>query len=1327
MAERESGSGGLGFAVVGLGASAGGLEAAQGFFTAMPADSGMAFVLIQHLDPTHESLTDELLARQTAMPVMQVTCKTRIEPNHVYVIPPNKYLALAEGSLELTEPTEKRGLRMPIDFFLRSLAQSKQQQAIGVILSGTGTDGTLGIREIKAAGGLVVVQDPLTAQFDGMPRSAISTGIADCILPVKGMAEVLVRYHQHPYVHSAPCEEAEPTDQLNTILNILRARSKYDFSCYKKGTLTRRVQRRMGIHHIESMAQYASLLRQNNDEVSALYKDLLISVTNFFREPEAWEELDKLVVTPLVREHSEVRPIRAWVAGCATGEEAYSLAMLFAERCREADKPCNLQLFASDIGQDALATARAGIYPENIVADVPAARLRQFFSKGEHSYRIDKEIRDAVVFAEQNVISDPPFSRLDLICCRNLMIYLEAEVQRKILTMFHFALQPGGFLFLGNSETINQQTDLFAPLSRKWRIYRRLGGTRREGLVFPVAETGHAPRPTVPGIDGAKHHGRRLATLAQQWMLQRLAPAAALINRKGEVLYLNGPVDRYLQLPSGELGADLIAMTREGLRSKLRAALYEAMRDDQTVTIEGVRLQRGRNQSSLRVVVEPLRSPREAEGLLLVSFHDDGKPSPPGSLEDSRPASARDADEQESIIHHLESELSSTREDLQSTIEELEASNEEYKAANEEVTSINEELQSTNEELETSKEELQSLNEELQTVNSQLEEKLDELKLSNDDLFNLLRSSDVPTIFLDRKFHLRRFTPATHRLLRVIDSDLGRPLRDFAFNFTDDALLSDSERVLQTLAPVECQIQDHSGNWYIRRVAPFRTQDDRIEGVVITFVDITRQKADELQLREGKEQLEQRVHERTLDLETANEALSKSDARFRSLLESAPDAMLLVDSNGAIQHVNLAVEEAFGFRREELIGRSIATLIPALAPGMHPGDGLPFARSDASEPLGIGLSYVGVRGDQTRFPVEIQLRSLPGEDGMLSIAAVRDVTNRRQAAEDQSRLAAILEGATAAIIVASPEGDIQHWNRGAEQLFGYSASDAVGRNMSMLTPPGRPSEFERVFKQLSAGQAANEFETVKLHYDGALLDVGVTASLVRDETGRITGLCCMIRDIQLRKTLEHQIAETAEHERQRLGRELHDSLSQQVSGIGLLVATLKGQLPAGPAAPMVEKIEASIENLKRQFKMVIKGMFPVDVDARGLRVALEDLAQEVAEAWGVACRFECPENIELEDNFRATQLYMIAREAAFNAARHAQARQIVVTLTESSQGVQVSVADDGRGFDLDAVHKDGMGLRIMRHRCGLLGGRLTFERVAKGGTLVSCHVERKQK
>ncbi len=896
---------------------------------------------------------------------------------------------------------------MPIDFFFRSLADEQQQRAIGVILTGAGCGRSAGAREIKAAGGMVIAQRPDTAQYDSMPSSAIDTGVVDHVLAIDKMPDVLIRYVQHWYVIGGNMTEEEagsvaPPNHLQTILSLLRARVKYDFSGYKKGTLSRRIQRRMGLNHIVDMERYVEKLRDDPNEVTALHKDLLISVTNFFREPEAWQEFANLVIDPLVKSQREDVPIRAWSPGCATGEEAYSLAMLLLERLQSSGKSCGIHIFASDIDQDALSFARAGVYPESIASEVSPERLQRFFTRGEHTYRIHKEIRESIVFAQQNLVSDPPFSKLDLITCRNLMIYLEPELQKKALAMFHFALREGGYLMLGNAETINQQGDLFQAVSRKWRIYRRVGPARAQDLDLPLLHAAASPLMPQLIVRGGPRRIGPISALAQTAILRRYAPACAIVNRDLEVLYLHGTVDDYLlQLPAGELATDLISMSRPGLRTKLRSAINQALANNKPVVVEDVRIKRGDKYFSVRMSVEPLRELNEADGVLLVAFDEASTDKRVRIVyvepkDTQRTDRAETADDFESVIRQLEEELRGTREDLQTTIEELETSNEEFKASNEEVTSVNEELQSTNEELETSKEELQSVNEELHTVNHQLEQKVLELEAMTDDLSNLLKSTEIATIFLDRQFCLRLFTPAAKRMLRVIDTDVGRPMADFAQKFTDLQLLGDAKLVLEKLTPIEEEVQTHDGQWYLRRIAPYRTEDDRINGVVITFVDIHQRKLHESDLKELAEKLERRVVERTTELETLNLALQLSEAYFRALLDAAPDAMIVVDKDGEIVRINQQTERLFGYPRETLEGQPIESLLPERFRGVHREHVFNYFRDPRPRPMGVGLELMGEGVDGMEIPVEIQLSPVEIAGQVLVIAAIRDMNERRK-------------------------------------------------------------------------------------------------------------------------------------------------------------------------------------------------------------------------------------------------------------------------------------------------------------------------------------------
>jgi len=672
------------FPIVGIGASAGGLDAFEKFFTVMPADSDMAFVLVQHLDPTHQSLTAQLLGRRTAMPVNEAVDRMPVEGNHVYIIPPNTSLTINGSVLRLSEPVLHRGLRMPIDHFLRSLAEARQEKAIGIILSGTGSDGTLGVTAIKGAGGITLAQSPEEAQHDGMPRSAIATGLVDYVGPIASMPDMLIRYLGHSFVKMAsePSGPAvEEPDLLSSILAVLHARTRYDFRAYRKWTLLRRIARRMGLTRVEGLGDYLGFLRQHPEEVTLLFKDLLIGVTGFFREPEAFAALEHIIAEIVKRKPLDM-PVRLWVPGCSTGEEPYSIAMLVSEQLQAAGKHCPIQLFATDIDEGALATARAGLYPENIVVDVPPERLQRFFIREGNAFRVSKHIRDAVVFAVQNLIADPPFSRLDLVSCRNLLIYLEPEFQKKIINLFHYALDGEGYLFLGSAETIGEHEDLFEPLVKKWRLYQRIGAARRHVVEFPIFTGPHTPgvvKPITPVIPGDP---APLRDYTRALLLETFAPTSVLVNRKYQILYYHGPVSRYLDQPAGEPTDDLLLRAREGLRTTLRAVLHKAVKSDGKVSAVVQYYQDGVSRR-VRVIVMPPSAPHAAERLLLVSFLEE-----PEATERSAEAVAETAGSGDALVQQLERELQASHDDLQSSIEELESSNQELKAANEEIMSV---------------------------------------------------------------------------------------------------------------------------------------------------------------------------------------------------------------------------------------------------------------------------------------------------------------------------------------------------------------------------------------------------------------------------------------------------------------------------------------------------------------------------------------------------------------------------------------------------------------------------------------------------------------
>lgn len=861
------------FPIVGIGASAGGLEALELFLGHVPATSGIAFVVVQHLDPTHKGVMAELLQRATNMPVVEIRDRMKVEPDHVYVIPPNCDLSILHGVLHLLEPTAQRGLRLPIDHFFRSLAADRQEQAIGVILSGMGSDGTLGLRSIKENAGAAFVQAPASAKFDGMPRSAVEAGLADVVAPAEELPARIQAYMLHiPLLAIRPQRVLEDKDLsgLEKVVLILRAQTGHDFSLYKKSTIYRRIERRMGLHQLPRIVDYVRYLRENPHEAGLLFKELLIGVTSFFRDPGAWLQLRDDVIPELLATHPNGGVLRAWVPACSTGEEAYSLAIAFREAL-EAAKPAvrySLQIFATDLDQDAIDKARTGAYPANIAADVSDERLQRYFVQEERGYKLGKDIREMVIFAPQNLVMDPPFTKLDLLCCRNLLIYLDADLQKKLLPLFHYSLSPGGFLMLGSSETIGAATDLFSPLPGKNRLYRRRdNAVRATPVEFPVSpgkvtQDPIAP-PQLPSAPLASSPAS-LQAATEALLLRRYSPAAVLTTDKGDLVYVSGKTGKYLEPATGKANLNLFAMAREGLAGALAGAFARAVRDKATVVLQNVALEGNGAPQHVNVTLQPLNEPAVLRGMVLVVFADVAAPAA-GRRRGKAATEGVDA----ARLTELAQRLQQAHEELQTTREEMQTSQEELKSANEELQSTNEELQSTNEELTTSKEEMQSMNEELQTVNHELTAKVDELSLASDDMKNLLNSTDIATLFLDDQLKVRRFTNQTTSIIKLIPGDAGRPVTDLASELDYPALASDAREVLRTLVFQERQVATRDGRWFAVRIMPYRTQANRIDGVVITFVDVSAAKALEATLRDALSVLQGRFDEQGLQLDDA--------------------------------------------------------------------------------------------------------------------------------------------------------------------------------------------------------------------------------------------------------------------------------------------------------------------------------------------------------------------------------------------------------------------------------------------------------------------------
>ena len=1407
--------------VVGIGASAGGLDAFRRFFNAMPADSGLAFVLIQHLHPEHESHVAQLVSKSTSMRVREAEDKVAVEPKCVYVIPPNRSLSIKGGRLHLSLPAQKRGMRTPIDHFLTSLADALGEKAVCLILSSSGTDGILGVRAIKAAGGMCMVQDPATAEYGDLPRSAITTGLVDYVLPVEKMPQTLLNYLSHSYMQGYPARatKTDPEPVLAKIQDLLRSRTTHDFRFFKRGTLLRRIERRMGLNQVQRIGDYVALLRKKPAEVTQLAKDLMIGVTQFFRDSEAFDELKMRIIPSLVRHRQGDQPIRVWVPGCATGEEAYSLIIILLEELALSGRTNKVQVFATDIDEDALQFARISHYPESIAADVSPQRLKRFFTPTEHGFMVHKTLRECVVFASQNLITAPPFSKIDIISCRNLAIYLEPVIQRRLVELFHFSLNPGGCLFLGSSEGIANREDLFRPVSKKWRIYRRMGGGRRELGAFPILSP---DRISPPAIEATLRQGPavNLSDLNQRLMTDHLSAASVLVDRKGRILFLAGRTDLYLELPHGEPSLELHAVAREGLRARLRAAVQAAFRDEKKVVLERESVRLDGDYVPVRVTITPVKSPPAAEGYLHIIFEN----VPDAVLPAGPPASGAD-EEKDGALRHLENELKSTRDDLQNTIEELETSNEELKVANEEALSSNEELQSAVEELETSKEELQSLNEELTTLNNQLQEKVQELTETTNDLANLLSSTEIATVFLDTKFRVKRFTSPVAKLLNLIPTDVGRPIRHIVQNLVDVDILEDAQAVVRKLVPVQRQVMSRSGSWYVMRVLPYRTTENVIEGVVITFADVSELAAKEAQLTE-------RARRQRIVVDLGQKALSgiptssliasavrrvqevlRADLSDVLMLDPSRDRFTMVAGAGWSKAKLGSRVPASGLGSPAVALRTRSTVFMDAVPSPHRPKPSSLQRADKVTSgmyalVGTQDSHIGLLGAHSR-----RKRTFAPEDGLFlqDIAQVlANAINHEKAELELRAMGRILEDRvrertlwlTASQEVsraANQTGSVRDvmqkaleaictgtgWQFGhvflasnddpkvpVFQYSYYPATAAKFRPFERLTrksnlghagalpsmtlrkgrafwmaPPQAPEIPGSAAATSSGGWTfTRQFDRLKAPRMTLARRLGIqSAAAIPLKVGSSTvGMFEVFSDRPIppsrplldmmlqvateigrsveRMQSQERFASALWREQRKIAQELHDSVGQELTGLGAMSESLLNEVnrKGHVAATRLKSLTTGLRGTLEKLRTVISGLFPMDVPPGEFMNGLAKLARQTLTRHGIRCKISGglpgdPPGVEV-----TTHLFRIIQEAVANAVRHSKASRIDIGVQRNRQDLVLTIRDDGRGVDRARASSDGVGLRIMRHRSEAIGGRLIVKSSRRSGTTVTC-------
>ena len=884
------------FPIVGIGASAGGLEAMEQFLKNVPEDSGMAYVMVQHLDPTQEGMLPDLLQRITRLKVFQAKDNMLVSPDCVYVIPPNKSMSILHGKLQLFQPLESRGLRLPVDFFLRSLADDRKEGSIGLILSGMGSDGSTGLRAIKEKNGIVLVQDPDTAKYDSMPRNAIESVLADIVAPPQDLCRKLIEFLKHfPLVKSNIDFEIKDQSSLEKIIFLLRTYTGNDFSQYKKSTMYRRIERRMGVHKISKIANYVALLQENPAEGEILFKELMIGVTSFFRDSKMWEKLGQEIIPAAIDKEPGNTMLRAWVPGCSSGEEAYSLAIVLKEVLEKINSPkhISLQIFATDLDDDAVETARKGIYPVNIEADVSSQRLGRYFVKTEDGYRVSNEIREMVVFAQHNLIMHPPFINIDFISCRNLLIYMDTDLQKKILGLFYFSLNTNGIMILGSSETLGSMGNHFETEDNKLKIFKRAANAVAPDLVnFPSSYS--RKTPAVIEKQASVVSNSNIQTLADQLLLQQFSPPGVLVNDNGDILYISGRTGKYLEPAAGKANLNIFSMLREGLRQEFHLAFHQVLVKKGSIVLHNLKVGTNGHSKTVNISIQQIDKAGPLRNTIMIIFTD-----VPDVIDEKPQSKPRGKTSKSNRENELEKELQYNREEMQSTMEEMQTSQEELKSTNEELQSANEELQSANEELTSSKEEMQSLNEELQTLNAELLAKVEDFSRVDNDMKNLLNSTDIATLFLDKELNIRRFTIQATKIFKLIKTDIGRPFTDQVSDLIYPEMAEDAKEVLRTLVFIEKQIPGKNGKWFSIRLMPYRTFDDRIDGLVITFIDIS-------QLKRVEEHCRETMQIQSLLLNTSTDVILKLSTDWK-IMEFNPEAVKFF----GVKHENAINQDFF--------------------------------------------------------------------------------------------------------------------------------------------------------------------------------------------------------------------------------------------------------------------------------------------------------------------------------------------------------------------------------------------------------------------------------
>jgi two-component system, chemotaxis family, CheB/CheR fusion protein len=1293
------------FPVVGIGASAGGFEAFTELLKSLPERTGMALVLIQHLDPTHSSALTEILSRTTKIPVVEVTDGLKLSPDRVHVIPANSTMVIHDGELHLGARTLIKGQHLPIDQFFASLAKAHGNKAIGVVLSGTASDGTEGCRAIKAGGGITFAQDQQSAKFSSMPRSAISAGCVDFVLPPREIARELVRIARHPYVRERLADEKTHNfgegDQLNQLLDLVRDASGVDFGLYKQTTLQRRIKRRMVVHRIGTVKEYLRYVHGNPVELDELYRDILIHVTGFFRDKEAYEALTERVFPTLLQTRKpDDNPIRIWVPGCSTGEEVYSIAICLLEFLWEKARTAGpaaittkaVQIFATDISESALDRARTGLYTDAAVAEITPERLSRFFIRLDGGYQINKSIREMCVFARQNLTKDPPFSNLDLITCRNLLIYLGPELQKRVIPTLHYALKPDGFLMLGGSESLGPFSDHFLLVDKKNKIYQKKRSAAR--LITYFTGSDYAIRKP----DLAKASATHVDSLSvdkevERVLVNRFVPASIVVNDQMEIIQFRGKTGAYLEPAPGHPTFSLSKMAREGLLVDLRAAINKSKKTSSVVRADRVRVKSNGHTKEVDLEVIPVRGQGPNERFYIVVFQERQNAS-----ERPEKAKASKALLDRSRVGHeneqLKREAHQLREQLQSLIEDHETTSEEFKSANEEVLSANEELQSTNEELETAKEELQSSNEELTTLNEELQNRNTELSLANNDLMNLLGNVNIPVVMVGNDLRIRRFTPPAQKLLNLIPADIGRRLREIRPNLDVDDIENSVHSTIETATVQEREVHENGGAWYLMRVRPYKTWDSKIDGAVISFQDI--------------DDIKRQV----------NESRNYVDV----LVQNAREPILILDAQMNVSIFNQAFANTFQIPADQATGGSVVDLAGGRWAPPQLKRVLEGVIRSGNRVDNLELSHTFPElGERT---VVLNARRFePNLGQQMVYLAIEDITEKKKHSQDLQTHSTLLELANDAICVRDFEGTIQLWNRGAERIYQWTKEEAIGKPIYKFLKTKFPIPLKEVERELlKTGYWRGEL--IHTRKDGQHRIVESRWSL--DAASTPPTIIELNTDITVRRSSEEQLRilsaqlmQAQDEERRRIARDLHDSTGQKLVAIKMGLSAKDG---AGPEIGLVDEVLQEIRTLAQL-------LHPPLLEEAGLISAAQWLADGFAERAGIKVRMKGAKDLSRLSPEIEIAIFRVLQEALNNIHRHSGAKTAEIEIIRSADAISLTVKDDGQGMLLAPSGKApsmGVGLLGMRERLAQFNGNLNIQSSSKG-TVIEARVPIEQK